>query len=236
MADDERRPRVIGKVIKSDSGAGSGPAEVVSLVEKGGAAAPKPGRVLNSDEYEAHTKAREIIDTAMKKAAEIKDEAIRFKEEVFAKAREEAKADVQARAAEEMAKAKLQAGQIIERCERDIVELALKVANKIIGADLERDPEVLVNICAQVVETARADHAMTLRVNPEDGRLLREKRPRLMELIGRSIDIAVKDDPEVERGSCIIQTDYGVIDGTLRTQFDMLRQLLTPDTGKKEHN
>lgn len=227
MAEDERRPspRVLGKVIKSDGGA-----DVVPLSEK---AAPRQ-RVLNAEEYEAHTKAREIVDNALKRAAEIKDEALRFKEEVFAKAREEAKADVQARSAEELVRAKLQAGQILERSERDIVELALKVANKIIGKDLEREPEVLVDICAQVIEAARAAKAMTLKVNPEDGKLLREKRPRLMELIGRTLELSVKDDVDVERGACIVQTDFGVIDGQLKTQFDMLRQLLTPDNAKRE--
>jgi type III secretion protein L len=209
---------------------------VVPLSEKVAPAAvsASPRRVLNSDEYEAHTKARDIIDEARRKADEIKAEALKFKEEVFAKAKEEAKADLQARAAEELAKAKLQAGQIIADAEPQILELAVKIANRIIGVDLEREPEVVVDIVARVIETTRAAKAMTLRVHPEDGRLLRDKRPRLMELIGRSIDIAVKDDLEVERGGCIVQTDYGVLDGQLKTQFEMMRQLLLPDTSKKE--
>lgn len=221
-------PRVIGKVIKSDG------ADAAPLSEKPVLPPPRRAGVVNAEEFEAHTTAKQIIIDAQKKAEEIKAEALRFKEEVFAKAREEAKADVQARAAEELAKAKMQAGQIVADAEKDVLELALKIAAKIIGRDLERSPESLVEIVATSIEAARGAKAMVLRVHPEDGKLLREKRPRLMELIGRAVDIAIRDDSDVERGGCVIQTEFGTIDGQIRTQFEMLRNVLMPADAKKE--
>lgn len=234
MADDEAEkkpptgsaPRVIGKVIK---GAGDLP-----LGEKPLLPPPRRAGVLNAEEYEAKTSAKQIILEAQQKAEEIKAEALRFKEEVFAKARDEAKADVQARAAEELARAKMQAGQIISDAEKDVLDLALKIAAKIISRDLERDPQVLLEIVANCTEAARASKAMILRVHPEDGKLLREKRPRLMELIGRAVDISIRDDAEIERGGCIIQTEFGTIDGQIRTQFEMLRNVLMPADQRKE--
>lgn len=233
---DERRPavsgasRVIGKVIKSD---GSG--DLPSVQEKPILPPPprRPG-VLNAEEYEAKTAARQIIADANAKAEEIKAEALRFKEEVFAKAREEAKADVQARAAEELARAKLQAGQVLADSEKDLLELSLKIAAKIIGRDLEREPDLVLEIVANCTEAARSSKAMIIKVHPDDGKLLREKKPRFMELVGRQVDISVRDDAEIDRGGCIIQTEYGTIDGLIRTQLDMLRNVLTPTEAKKE--
>jgi type III secretion protein L len=190
--------------------------------------------VLNAEEFEAHSTAKQIIVEAQKKAEEIKAEARAYRDEVFAKAREEAQADVQARAAEELAKAKMQAGTIVAEAEQDILDLALKVAAKIIGRELEREPETLLEIVATATEAARNSKSMILRVNPDDGRLLREKRPRLMELVGRAVDISIRDDADVEKGGCVIQTEFGVIDGQLRTQFEMLRNLLMPADAKKE--
>jgi type III secretion protein L len=228
--DDERRPpsRVIGKVIKSDGGDGLPSSEKPILPP------PRRGGVVNAEEYEAMTHAKQIIAEAQKRADEIKAEAHRFKEEVFAKAREEAKADVQARAAEELARAKMQAGQIVAGAEQDVLDLALKMAAKIIGRDLDREPQLVLEICATAMEAARGAKAMILKVHPEDGKFLREKRPRLMELIGRTVDIAIRDDAEIERGGCVIQTEFGVIDGQIRTQFEMLRNVLMPDGQKKE--
>ncbi|MFZ5441663.1 MAG: FliH/SctL family protein [Myxococcota bacterium] len=221
--------RVIGKVIKSDSGG-----EAAPLAEKPILPPPRRAGVLNAEEFEAKTTAKQIIADAQAKAEEIKAEALRFKEEVFAKARDEAKADVQARAAEELARAKMQAGQIIADSEQAVLDLALKVAAKIISRDLERDPNVVLEIVASCTEAARSSKAMVLRVHPEDGKLLREKRPRLMELIGRAVDLSIRDDAEVERGGCVIQTEYGTIDGQIRTQFEMLRNVLMPAEQKKE--
>jgi type III secretion protein L len=234
---DERRPgapggapRVIGKVLK---GADSGE----NVVEREKPLLPPPPRragVLNAEEFEAHGAARQIVIEAQKKAEEIKAEALRFKEEVFAKARDEARAEVQARAAEELAKAKMQAGALLAEAQGDALALALKIAARIIGRDLEREPEVLAEICATAIESARSAKAMILRVHPDDGKLLREKRPRLMELIGRAVDLSIRDDADVERGGCVIQTEFGTIDGQIRTQFEMLRNVLMPADGKKE--
>jgi type III secretion protein L len=232
MDDEEKRPstgapRVIGKVIKSDAGEASAGGDRPML-------RPPPRGVVNAEEFDARQSAKGIIAEAQKRADEIKAEALRFKEEVFAKARDEAKADVVARASEELARAKLQAGQLLEGMEKDVIELALKIAEKIIGRDLERQPELVVEVVASAVQATRASKSMIVRVHPEDGKLLREKRPRLMELIGRAVDIAVKEDGDVERGGCIIQTEFGTVDGQLKTQFEMLKNLLSPDGQKKE--
>lgn len=218
--------RVLGRVIKGDAGE--------SLNEKPILPPPRRAQVVNAEEFEAKTVGKQIIAEAQARAEEIKAEALRFKEEVFAKAREEAKADIQARSAEEIARAKLQAGQIISDAQKDVLELALMCANKIIGRDLERSPELVLEIVANCTEAARSSKAMVIKVNPEDGKLLRAKNPRLMELIGRTVDVSIRDDNDVERGGCIIRTEYGTIDGQIRTQIDMLRNVLTPTETKKE--
>ncbi|MHB8878735.1 MAG: FliH/SctL family protein [Myxococcaceae bacterium] len=221
-------PRVVGKVIKGDA-----VPEVVDRPDRPALRAPRPG-VLNSEEFEARTTAQRIKDDAEKAAAEIVAEANRQRDEVFAKARDEAKAEVAAQSSAELAKAKMQAGQILAASENDLISLACKIAEKIIGKDLERQPEVVVDICATAIENVRHAKSMVLRVNPRDGVMLREKRPTLMSLVGRAMDISIKDDPDVEAGGCIIQTEFGTIDAQLKTQFEMLKTVLVPDNAKKE--
>lgn len=235
---DDRRPsgsapaaRVIGKVIKGDS-VPEAP-ERVERVERQAPRAPRPG-VLNSEEFEARTTAQRIKDDAEKAAADIVAEANRQRDEIFGKARDEARAEVAAQTSAELAKAKMQAGQILASSENDLLALACKIAEKIIGRDLERQPEVVVEICATAIENVRHAKSMVLRVNPRDGATLREKRPTLMSLVGRAMDISIKDDAEVEVGGCIIQTEFGTIDAQLKTQFEMLKAVLVPDTAKKE--
>lgn len=219
-------PRVIGgigKVIRSEG------QDLSMSGEK-----PRRAGVVNAEEFEAGKKAKQILADADEGAKKIIAEAEAKRDEIFAKAREEAMAEVQAESTEVLARAKLQAGQILASSEEDIVDLALKVAAKIIGIDLERDPELVIEVAANVIQSMRAAKAMVLRVHPEDGKLLRSSKPKLIELVGRSIDVGIRDDADVERGGCIVQTEFGTIDGQIRTQFLMIKNVFQPDTAKKE--
>ena len=236
MDDSDRRPappsgsnQRLSKVIRADAANPDSPLNEKPLLRP-----PARAGVMNSEDFEAHTSAKQIVATAEKKAAEIVEEANKKRDEIFAKATDDAKAEVVAKASEEIARAKMQAGQILANAEGDILDLACKVAAKIIGRDLERDPVLITEICATATEHARAAKAMILRVNPKDGALLREKRPKLMEQIGRTLELAIRDDADVEVGGCIIQTEFGTIDAQLKTQFEMIRNVLTPDPTKKE--
>ena len=71
-------------------------------------------------------------------------------------------------------------------------------------------------------------------IAPEDalayaGKILRDHRKRLMDLLGRTKDIAVREDPEVKRGGCVVETDHGTIDAQLETQLQMLEAALLGD-------
>ncbi len=237
MDESDRRPAGAGsgqaprlnKVIRGDAAASDAPAYEKPLLRP-----PPRAGVVNAEEFEAHTTAKQILADAHKKHDEILAEANRERDKIFVKAGEDARAEVVAKASEEIARAKLQAGQILADSEKDIIDLALKIAAKIIGRDLERDPMLITEICATATEHTRAAKAMILRVNPKDGALLREKKPKLMEQIGRTLELAIRDDADIEPGGCLIQTEFGTIDAQLKTQFDMLRNVLYPDSSKKE--
>jgi type III secretion protein L len=232
--DDNRRqisapPSRVGKVIKGDASSLES-----ALGDKPLLRPPQRGGVVNAEEFDARSTAKGIIAEAEGRAAAIVADAEKKRDEVFAKATEDAKAEVNAKFSEELARARMQAGQMIAGAEKEILELALTVANKIISRDLERDREVLLEIVANAITQARMAKAMIVRVNPKDAATLREKRAKLMELVGRQVDLAVRDDADVEAGGCIIQTEFGTIDGQLKTQYEMLRNVLYPEGGKKE--
>jgi type III secretion protein L len=217
----------IGKVIK---GEGAPEAERASRVM------PKPARagVVNAEVYEAHQTAQQIIAAAEQKAQELIAAAEEQAQGIRAQAAEAGRQEGLAQVTELCVRAKRLAPEVLERAEHEIVALALKVAEKLIGRDLERSPEVVVDLCANAVETVRNAHSIVMRVNPADAQILRDRKPRLMELIGRLKEITIKEDSDVQRWGCILETDAGVIDAQLSTQLEMLQNLLLVDSAKKE--
>lgn len=234
MADEnDDRPRIIGaKVIRG----GSASSANLPPVEKPALGPPPAARrgVVSGEDYEARQTGNKIVEEAQKKAAEIVAAAEARRDEVFQKAVEDARAEVAPKLAEELLRAKMQAAELMKGMESQLIELALKISAKIIGRDLERDPMVVAEIAATAIETARASKAMILRVNPKDGATLRAAKPKLMELIGRSVEVSIRDDADIEAGGCIIQTEFGTIDGQIKTQYQMLENVLRPDAAKKD--
>jgi type III secretion protein L len=238
-ADNKGPPRGLGKIIRGPLPGNSSELEAIASSRL-----PIRSSVVTGKEFEAHSKAKNIVEEAQQKAQniieeaqqqaqELLDEAERQRELFFQGVREEASAEGMAQAAAELAKAKMQAGSILAEATPELIELACRISEKIIGRDLEREPSLLLEICANAIENLRTAKAMLLRVHPKDAKLLRERRPELVELIGRSVDIAIRDDAEVQPGGCIVQTEFGVIDAQLETQFKTLRTLFEEEASRK---
>lgn len=220
----------IGKVIKGD---GPG-AEAVVSAERPMAARPARAGVMNAEIFEARQGAQGIIEEANKEKERILAEAQREREEVLAKAREQGRQEGLAQSTEVLLRAKMQAGEMLASNERDVIALACKIAEKIIGRDIERQPELLIDMCATAIEQIRSARSMVLRVHPKTAQVLRSRKPELMELIGRAVDLAIREDPEVSSVGCIVQTEFGTVDAQLPTQFEMLQNVLVPDPNKKK--
>lgn len=219
----------IGKVIKSDGGEPGAERERPPLPRP-----PRVGGVMNAEQYEAHG----LIANAKKQAEEIIARAQAERDQYVEEGRragvEQGRQEGLREMSEIIARAHLQRGELLKTAEPQILDLALKVAEKIIGRDLEREPELLIDICANAIESVRNARQMVVRVNPKAASVLREKKAELLQSIGRVVDLAIKEDGDVEPLGCVIQTEFGTIDAQLTTQLQMLRNVLLPDDAKRE--
>ena len=188
----------------------------------------RPG-VVDAEVYDAHQKAREIIEQAERQAAQLLHSVKVERDAFVARAREEGRQEGLGHATEIVLLARRKRLSLVADAEQDIVRLALAVAEKIIGRSLELDRELTLSVVAQAIESVRNQRELVVRVNPQDAELLRTSRRKLMDLIGRTKEIAVREDPEVERGGCVIETENGTVDAQLRTQLQAIEQVLLGD-------
>ncbi len=198
------------------------------LPERPSLRSSRPG-VVEAEVYEAHQHAKEIIESAEAQAAEILATAEDEREAALAEAREAGKQEGLAQMTELLVRARQEAAALIERNEEELVRLALVCAERIIGRALELDANLILEIATQAIESVRQQRELVLRVHPDDALRLRNSRKKLMDLLGRTKDIAVREDPEIERGGCIIETENGTVDAQLSTQIRMLEAALLGD-------
>ncbi|HEX9961535.1 MAG TPA: FliH/SctL family protein [Pyrinomonadaceae bacterium] len=194
-----------------------------------GAIAPK---IVKNQIVAARAEAARILEEAEAFAAEIRREAL----EETAGLREQAYAEGMEKSLAEFEQNLLEALEIRERVwretERDLLRLAVRLAEKIIGREIKAEKQTVTDIVAAALQNARRQEKLTVRVNPSDLSLIEEEREKFLPS-GRARFIDFVADPRVASGGCLIESEVGTIDARLETQLRVLeRALLAQSEGE----
>src|SRR6185436_15287526 len=107
----------------------------------------------------------------------------------------EGKNEGAAELSEVVAKASQRLKQIEAQVVPQLKDLALAIARKILGKELEFHPDAVVEIIKQALsEKARQRREIFLRVNPDDLHILRERKAELIEVLSRCKEIGIRED------------------------------------------
>jgi type III secretion protein L len=113
-----------------------------------------------------------------------------------------------------------------EKLERDVdrvVAVAVALAERLVGAELELDPSRIAAIARSVVAEARGARRATIDAHPVDAHALRDH------LAAAGLDpeaFDVRDDESLARGALRLHTDVGVIDAQLAPRLERLAAAL----------
>jgi len=105
---------------------------------------------------------------------------------------------------------------ISSRVERDLVDLAMQIAKKVIAREVTIDRDIALNIVRISLAKLHNRAVAEVHLNPEDLSYVNEHRETL-EFRG-SLDLV--EDPSISVGGCLIHTDTGDIDARIESQFD----------------
>ena len=183
-------------------------------------------RILKKDVYDAGLSARQVLEQAAKDAQALVDEAEIRRAAIIEAARQEGFRQGLA-AWDNALEAAWQAQQALDsRYEPEMVRLAVKIAEKIIGEELRARPEAIVSVARECLRGVRHNHNLTLRVNAADTDHVQRNLASLIEATATGCRIQVQADATVPAGGCIIESVAGLIDARLETQLKCLEEIL----------
>lgn len=143
----------------------------------------------------------------------------------MAEARARAEDALQAVAAAEQAVASIRDAYLAD-AEAAAVELAFRIAEKVIGAAVASDPKVVLEVVSgALLRTTDRDH-LVLEVNPRDFELVRDAASELAARLGGIRRMEVVSERRVEPGGCVVRTVEGEIDARISAQLERVRQIL----------
>jgi flagellar biosynthesis/type III secretory pathway protein FliH len=188
----------------------------------------EPGKVIEQEVLLAHDEARRIVEGAQARARAIVEEAQGEAAAVRGQAERDGWASGLAQWQEQIVAVGEQGRRAVEEARPQLVQLALKVAEKVLRRRLDDHPEAIVPIVEEALEAARGYRGghLLLRVNPADVPALEGFKKRLLERDPRWQSLEVAAEATMARGGCRIETDFGTIDASVETQLAAIETLL----------
>ena len=112
--------------------------------------------------------------------------------------------------------------EILADTESQIVELVILMARKVIKILSENQKNVVMANTLAALKKVKTRGEVTLRVNLEDVKLTSENAQEFIDHVENIKGITVLEDSSVERGGCIVETDFGAIDARISSQLQEL--------------
>jgi flagellar assembly protein FliH len=110
---------------------------------------------------------------------------------------------------------------LIHETEREMVQLALTLARRVVHREVTLDPELAAALAHVALERLGTNTPATIRLNPEDYTIVAQDSTRWG---GQTVTVV--PDPAISRGGCLVESAFGSVDATIERQFDELSRAL----------
>jgi len=107
--------------------------------------------------------------------------------------------------------------------EGPLAELAVVIAARIVGRELETNPETVLDISKQAVAEIIHAKEARIRVNPFDSEVLNAHKSSLLAASGSLRHVEIVEDRSI-LGGCVVETDGGSIDARIESMIEQARQ------------
>ncbi|HEX4486904.1 MAG TPA: FliH/SctL family protein [Terriglobales bacterium] len=183
-------------------------------------------KILKREAYEATQDAKDVVTQAQEKAKDLLESAERQRDAILETSRQEGRAQGLAEWNNILAQAARRSEELTKNWEETMLQLSVRVAEKIIGEQLKLHPDTIVAIVREALTTTRAGRRLVIQVNDREADIVRSQVDRLKGALGPSSEIEVVSSTTVPTGGCVIESELGIIDARLETQLKCLEDVL----------
>ena len=107
-----------------------------------------------------------------------------------------------------------------------VVRISVEIARRILRRELRTDPGMITRIAESALEQVGAAANVRVRVHPLDAQVLEQSMMEIVSAPDEAAAIEVVPDAAIEQGGCVVESDRGIVDARLRTQFEEMQTRL----------
>lgn len=118
---------------------------------------------------------------------------------------------------------------VFSEIEDSVLDLALFIAERIIGIELERTDEVYLNIIKNTLSELKNETDITIKVGKDafEKFFIDPQNEFVLEL--KNSNVEIRQDLRLECGECVVETEYGTISSGIQTQLKRLGYALNSE-------
>jgi type III secretion protein L len=183
-------------------------------------------KIVRHEVFDASHEARKIVDAAGEQARRVLDEARREAAAIKETARTEGFEEGLTHWNQLVDEATRARAQALQEAEFEILRLAVRVAERILGQQLQLAPGMIADVVAEALKSVRHEKSLTIQVHPQHVEQVRQRMDRIYAVTGAARDIQIVPNPAIAQGGCIVETEMGTIDAQLETQLKCMEAAL----------
>jgi flagellar assembly protein FliH len=114
--------------------------------------------------------------------------------------------------------------EILAETEQQIVDLVLLMTRKIVKVISENQRNIVVSNVVQALRKVKGRGEVIIRVNLNDVAMTTQHIKDFLSAAENIKNITVVEDSTVDRGGCVVETDFGAIDAKIVSQLNEIEQ------------
>ena len=107
----------------------------------------------------------------------------------------------------------------------EALDFAFELAEKITDIEIDRNDKAFVNICKKAVSHVEEAKSAVLRVGPREYAIASRYGSEIKKALSGLPNLQIQLD-ENRTGSCVLETDTGLVDASVKAQLSRARQLI----------
>ncbi len=123
-----------------------------------------------------------------------------------------------------LSEAKRKREHAVRDLEIQIIELAVLIAERIIGKSLVTAPEAVLGIVREAMSRIVSGETVVLKVSEDDLPAINERYEEWLGLSGNAREFRIEADRRLRRGDCLIETEGGIVDAVIANRLDFIAE------------
>ncbi|MGE5329242.1 MAG: FliH/SctL family protein [Deltaproteobacteria bacterium] len=115
--------------------------------------------------------------------------------------------------------------QLMSGSEEEILSIIFDIAKKMIGREIISGKEDILFTVREALKACTHKDYILLKVSEEDYDTVVKSKDKILAMSKGIGELEIKTDHSLEKGSCLLETPFGAVDGSIKTKIEQIEKV-----------